>query len=105
MNTSAARARICTRTGAFAAVRRLNAVLESAHYEQSLIDRSQLMTLAPPLRPLRKMVNYVVLAMTFFSHREQRACFEGNKRMRNLNRDFQKSLRAMGSNGDLARRS
>src|ERR1700674_277065 len=36
------------------------------------------------------MLNYVPLPMSFFSHSERRACFEGNKRKRKLNHCFKK---------------
>ncbi len=42
--------------------------------------------------------------MIFFSHREQRACFEGNKSKRNFARSLQESLCADASEHDLSRR-
>src|SRR6266478_2181295 len=50
------------------------------------------------------MINYVAPTMIFFSHREQRACFEGNKSKRNFGRSLQESLCADASEHDLSRR-
>jgi hypothetical protein len=64
----------------------------------------QLMTLAPPRRIQPKMLNYVEFQESFFSHREQRACFEGNKSKRSLDPSFQKSSCEAASHLDLIRR-
>jgi hypothetical protein len=49
-----------------------------------MMDRTQptvcqLITVANPCDHKEKMVNYVALRAAFFSHRERKACLEGNK--------------------------